>query len=251
MFLIVNNMVNIQQNNDLLSLCKRADLHHYEISCINEDDQPEFYIGDQKISNVLKNKSEYFFMTGSYNLAVKLKQEGFLYGHNIENLSYEKQIEKWYKALFLNGDAEILKTEDLKKFNGEMFFRSVSDSKAFQAGVYTYKELIEINCKETLLMSSVKQINAEYRFFIVNKKIADNSSYKIGKMFDIQRKAPPEMVEFVMGLLEEWCPTENFVLDVADKNGTSKIIEVNNIHCARSYGCSLSKIIENSLNLKP
>ncbi len=93
----------------------------------------------------------------------------------------------------------------------------------------------------------MKNIEAEYRFVIVSGAIADSSSYKVGKHVSIAEKAPFDFTLFVESLLSKWIPTEHFALDVASIDGDPKIIEVNNIHCSRFYGCSLSKIIEKDL----
>lgn len=110
-----------------------------------------------------------------------------------------------------------------------------------------FNELTEIIFSEKLVASSIKQIEAEYRFVIIKRKIADSSSYKIGNRIDIAYKAPDAFYDFVENLIDKWIPTENFVIDIASHEGKPKIIEVNNIHCSRFYGCSLEKIIEKAL----
>lgn len=242
MFLIVNNMLNKQQNNDMLNLCQRARLPHKVVSVENGKD---FYIDGVDISqSLVEYKKTWLLSLGSYNLALYLKNNHFDFGHNLENLSFRHQFENWGKEVFLNGDGVFINIKDVERFDGKMFFRPIIDSKTFNAGTYDHHEIKNMKSDEPLLMAKERKINAEYRFVIIKGKVADNSSYKVLGKVNINQKAPSEFVEFLEGLLKIWLPTENFVIDIAEIEGKPKIIEVNNIHCSRFYGCSIFKIIE-------
>lgn len=247
MFLIVDNMLNQQQNKDILHLCKRAGLDHVRIEAHNVNGEQVFFSEGQNIFDSLDKRYTDYFLLGSYGLAERMKNEGFLSGHNLSHLTQDIQIEKWGSDSFLNGEHSIVNALTIAQYDGARFFRPLIDTKAFLAGVYTFDELLPKLSDESLIMSSVKDIQAEYRFIIVNGVIADNSSYKIGTQVNITEKAPFDFTLFVESLLSTWIPTEHFALDVASIDGGPKIIEVNNIHCSRFYGCSLSKIIEKVL----
>lgn len=244
--LVVKNLVNSQQNNDIINLCRRADLGFYQIDSNNIAGSMSFTIDNRSIVDIL-NKNKWYLTLGSHNLAMYLKESGFIYGHNLNNLSQDIQKNNWDSSIFLNNDAKIIYPDNVEPFLGKMFLRPVNDSKSFNAGIYSFNELTGIIFSEKLLASSIKQIEAEYRFVIIKGKIADNSSYKIGNRIDITSKAPNAFYDFVENLIDKWMPTENFVIDIANHGGKPKIIEVNNIHCSRFYGCSLEKIIEKAL----
>lgn len=247
MFLIVDNMLNQQQNKDILHLCKRASLDHVCIESDNINGEQVFLSEGRNIFDFLDRSYANYFQLGSYCLAESMKAKGFLSGHNLSNLTQDIQIEKWRADSFLNGEHAIINAQTIAQYDGLRFFRPLIDTKAFLAGVYTFDELLPKLSDESLIMSSVKDIQAEYRFIIVNGVIADSSSYKIGTQTNITEKAPFDFTLFVESLLSKWIPTEHFALDVASIDGEPKIIEVNNIHCSRFYGCSLSKIIEKVL----
>lgn len=244
--LVVKNLVNIQQNDDIINLCRRADLGFYQIDSNNIVGGLSFTIDNRSIVDIL-NKSKWYLTLGSYNLAMYLKESGFIYGHDLNNLSQDIQKNNWGISNFLNNDARIIYPDNVEPFLGKMFLRPVNDSKSFNAGIYSFNELTELIFSEKLVASSIKQIEAEYRFVIIKGKIADSSSYKIGNRIDITSQAPDEFYDFVKKLIEKWIPTENFVIDIASHEGKPKIIEVNNIHCSRFYGCSLEKIIGKAL----
>lgn len=245
-FLIVKNLVNSQQNNDFINLCKRVDLEFYEINSTNMSGNLSFNIDNNNLPDIL-NKRKWYLTLGSYNLALYLKELGFIYGHNLDNLFQDFQRMKWGNNNFLNSDANIICPDNVEPFLGKIFLRPVNDSKSFNAGIYSFDELKEIPLSEKLVASSIKKIKEEYRFVIIKGKIADSSSYKIGNRIDITSRASGEFYDFVQKLIDTWIPTENFVIDIANHEGQPKIIEVNNIHCSRFYGCSLQKIIEKVL----
>lgn len=106
---------------------------------------------------------------------------------------------------------------------------------------------MNINNAEELIISNVKDIIGEYRFIIINGKIADHCSYKINTHPNIKEKSTEKFKDFVEDLISKWIPTKHLVLDIADIKGKPYIIEVNNIHCSRFYNCSPYKIIEPAL----
>jgi len=244
--LVVKNLVNSQQNDDIINLCRRADLDFYQISSNNIAGDLSFTIDNRSIVDIL-NKSKWYLTLGSYNFAMYLKESGFIYGHNLNNLSQDIQKNNWDSNNFLNSDVSIIYPDNIEPFLGKMFFRPINDSKSFNAGIYSFNEITEIIFSEKLVASSIKQIEAEYRFVIIKGEIADSSSYKIGNRIDITSKAPDAFYDFVEKLIDKWIPTQSFVIDIANHEGQPKIIEVNNIHCSRFYGCSLEKIIEKAL----
>lgn len=241
-FLIVNNVVNIQQNTDIISILERGKLDYFVFemkNIINFNPQ-------EVLLNLDKNKN--YLSLGSYNFALYLKQNGFSSGHNFDNLSFDVQANEWGIESFVNNKYSIVKSiSELDCFKGKMFLRPLKDSKSFNAGVYSYEELKNINNKEELIISNVKDILGEYRFIIINGKIADHCSYKINTRPNIKEKATEKFKDFVEDLISKWIPTKNFVLDIADIDGSPYVIEVNNIHCSRFYNCSPYKIIELAL----
>lgn len=247
MFLIVTDLVNKQQNEDILSICQRADLEHEHVFLKKDNGKLSFFIGDQLIENCLK-KEQKLFSFGSYNLALYLKNKGFKYGHNLDNLDQKTQMLHWGKENFLNEDHKIILNNEIEYFQGNRFFRPLNDSKNFNAGSYSYHEINSLVSKELLLMSSIKKINEEYRFVIINGKISSHSSYRFYNKVNFVNKANNKLHQFVNKILENWLPTSNFIIDIAVVNEGYKIIEVNNLHCSRFYGCSLFKIIDDCLN---
>lgn len=247
-FLIVNNLINQIQNTDILNICQRANLNYHHVNAIKINGNLAFLMNGIEVNKIL-NKNESYLTLGSYSLATLLKNSGFIFGHNLDNLAQNIQMKKWNSKFFLNSDNQIVNKNNIQPFNGELFFRPLNDSKVFSAGIYDFNKIVKLNFNEDLLMSSIKKINAEYRFIIIKKQIADNSSYKIGNRINISSKAPESFNEFVEDLIKVWVPTENFVIDMAEIDGRPKIIEVNNIHCSRFYGCSIEKVMNKFLEI--
>lgn len=172
----------------------------------------------------------------------------------------------WGKMIedkYLNNDAEILRLKDVLsnwKYK-RAFIRPNSDLKlfcgtSFMSGDFKdwysrVKSLVDsgtyvnLNLDTEVSVSEYKKIIHEWRYFIVNKKIAAGSRYREnGKL------KPSATVDFGSFSLAydianmEWQLAPAYVVDIAlTDNGKYKIIEFNNFNSSGFYKCNIKDIL--------
>ncbi|MDN3019924.1 ATP-grasp domain-containing protein [Paenibacillus sp. BSR1-1] len=96
---------------------------------------------------------------------------------------------------------------------------------------------------KTLMISSLKKIQAEFRFFVVDQTIVTSSSYRINGEFDTSRKHSDEMMAYTKRIVERFPLSKAFVIDIALTDAGYKVVEYNNINCSGLYDCDELAIV--------
>lgn len=200
---------------------------------------------------------------GSTTLDLVAKNKGWVPGTFL-NENFDQRIWKT-KYPTLNDDAEVFEFGSLPVFEGQRFIRPVHDMKVF-AGMVIYSGELE-EWKETIQrysdgyttlrpetpvsLSSVKDIEMEWRFFVVDGKVVSGSRYRHWGLSDHRRiDLSSEPWKFAQEMVNRWQPAEAFVIDVAALNPFPdsepkpfSVIEVNCINSAGFYACDMSAVI--------
>lgn len=203
--------------------------------------------------------SRKIIISGSITLSKMARRRGWspgtLYNSNFEWKYWKKGY--GYTSL-LNGDARTGLLGDIVLPNSEYFFiRPVHDDKKFTGKLICRHEFEEWQRRISfgnpefeyvpVLIASPKKILAEYRFFVVNKKIVTGSLYKRGRNVVYDRKIDPATIRWTEEVITWWQPADAYVIDVAlvDESWGSvhRIIEINNICSAGFYAADVQKII--------
>lgn len=176
---------------------------------------------------------------------------------------------KIYGSDMLNYDVEFHEFCKVPKFEGVRFIRPVADNKVFSGMVVHGEELsnwqeqiwkysdgyIRIRPETMIGVSSTKEIALEWRFFIVGGKIVTGSRYRQWGLTDVRESTPetdPGAWEFVQQRIDQWQPSEAFVLDVSFQTEAQvtgsyqpyKVIEINCINSAGFYHCDMRALVE-------
>lgn len=96
---------------------------------------------------------------------------------------------------------------------------------------------------QTLMMAPLKDIEAEYRFFVVEGKVVTGSSYRIAGRLDTTRVPPIEVTRHAQAMVDKFQIAQAFVIDIAETNEDMKIVEYNCFNTAGLYRCSPQDII--------
>jgi hypothetical protein len=204
---------------------------------------------------------------GSYTLAKVARQKNWRPGAFLQNLDFEVQRQHWGENM-LNYDAVICKFDSVSPQIKPFFIRPVHDTKAFTGFVCDWpyysdwrdsmRRLPEtadpvndplgvnlMTLDTPVMVCSKKEIDAEYRTWIVNRKVITVSGAKVGTRV---RYLEPHLVdaritEFSQRMADIWVPDEALVLDVADTPLGLKITEINNINSAGFYKGDMQKLI--------
>lgn len=145
----------------------------------------------------------------------------------------------------LNADARVVQFGELLNAefrpDAQLFVRPDDDSKRIPGQVTTFKQLAEANLDNTsnLVVSDVKEIDAEWRLFFVQRKVVSGSMYRPSA----DHLIPQEVIQFAETAARRWVPAEVFVMDVARVNRTWKIIECNCFNGSRFYEANVEAIV--------
>lgn len=203
------------------------------------------------------------FTCGSYTLA-KIAAKHYKPGAFVsKELGMNHLLDNYGDEMF-NHDLKFGKVKDVK-FSGEVFIRPVEDTKSFTGQKMTYedfsqwRERIEkmngddyktISLDTEICYASIKPIDKEVRFFIVDGKIATCSEYKIGGQVKYSSNVDEYIKYYVAGMVGDpgfcigaWQPDKAFVLDVAVTDGVCKILEANCINAVGMYAIDTQKLI--------
>lgn len=94
-----------------------------------------------------------------------------------------------------------------------------------------------------VMLAPAQEINAEYRFFIVDKKVVTGSMYKLGHRLVHDPYIPDYVSDFCQQMVNIWQPSRGFVMDIAETPEGCKIIEINNLNHSGFYACDVLKIV--------
>jgi hypothetical protein len=156
----------------------------------------------------------------------------------------------------LNYDAQLLTCEELAESGlsptEKFFLRPNDDSKAFTGHVMDFREYlqwydrgsddedyVELHPEMQVLYSMPKSIKAEYRTFLLDKKVITASQY----LPESKLITPPEVIEFAEDIAARYAPSDAFACDIATTNEGLKVIEFNCINGSGFYSADVETIV--------
>lgn len=150
----------------------------------------------------------------------------------------------------VNKDSELLdlsvNTDLYASFSSDKFIKPTSDLKAFDAGILeagqVVKHFIENGFhhkdyqKNNVLISSLKKIIEEYRFFICKNEVVGSSRYFVNGRLNISTYIPEFLTMAVKRYIDIYHPSDLFVLDLGLlDNGNIEIVEYNCFSASGTY----------------
>ena len=214
---------------------------------------------ESQIPEVQLDASENIMACGSTLLAKVAQERGWKPGSFWnENFDYAKFVEHWGENL-LNFHCILAPLGEIQPhWVGDMFVRPAGDGKAFSGMTchtsefdYWRKDLLSqgrdlawLSPETPTVIAPVAEINAEYRFFVVEGRIITGSMYKLGRTVITDEFYPPYIREFAEAMIKMWEPARAFVIDIAETPDGPKVIEINNFNQSGFYACDMGKIVE-------
>jgi len=201
---------------------------------------------------------------GSLNLMRQLSREKkwipgpFLNLPNYECTKYYSYFGKY----LINSDYVMLpfaefnrrKSEIFNSFSGNCFIRPSTGFKTFTGQVYNFGEWNKdldwikdyVTPESMIIISSAKNISAEYRFVVVNKKVITGSRYKVNGELEVTSEFTQEALLKAQEIAnEEWEPDKSYVIDIGENdNKKCYLIEINSFSCSGLYDCELEPIVK-------
>lgn len=211
---------------------------------------------------------------GSYSLRHAAKKYGWNPGvFDLEPFNFEIQKRHWGEHM-LNYDSVVSKFKDAVLTEDYMFIRPIEDSKVFAGKIMNPDEfkawqhsVVELKedyghgdaFGDTLIqVSPLKEIYAEYRFWIVDQKVVSSSLYKRGDKVIYSPIVDNRIHNYVRQILRTkdcqtditlsvdnngWRPHDAFVLDVAETSEGMRVVEINTLNSSGFYACNLTDLV--------
>ena len=237
---------------DLISALDRLDLE-YEIVKLRP------FIDDFEFKTDRKD----VFCFGSLKMARLTPKYGWNPGCIMTKNHDFNVYKEFYKENLLNYDSKIYKIGDEFTWNGDFFVRPVLDTKIFNGRPYTMEDwkkeskrlltnsekdkengVINIVTKDTeIQVSHLKNIQKEFRFFIVGGRIITGSLYKEGYFVRYDNRVDEGAKEFCKKMLDIYQLADSFVMDICLIGDEYKIIECGCINCAGLYKINIQSLL--------
>lgn len=179
----------------------------------------------------------------------------------IKSVDYDVQKfdQQYYSKLdlpLLNSDAKYFEYTKIKnyEFSKETFIKPSRDLKSFNGGVIYAGETIKNYIArtghsmpsikdETIVVSNIKEIQEEYRFFIYKDKILAASRYMLNSEVNPSNIVPEFIANCASDYAKLYNPADIFVMDLAVTNEGIKIVEYNCWNASGFYHCNIRDII--------
>lgn len=200
---------------------------------------------------------------GSYSLRHAAKRYAWYPGvFDLQEQTFERQREHWGEHM-LNFDSHVCEFQHVDfGSEPELFLRPIHDSKVIAGGVFSAEKVRELQrnvagqfhepgssnalCADTVVqVCPTKKIAAEYRYWIVDGRIATSSLYKRGHRVIYQGEAEidPRIDIYAAARAAEWQPARAFVLDVCETSLGLRIVEINTLNAAGFYAANLPRLV--------
>jgi hypothetical protein len=202
---------------------------------------------------------EPIFCFGSHTLSRIVKRRNYNPGSFISEKLGMQYLLAAYGDEMLNSDMVIKEIKDLEPQYDEFFIRPAEESKSINGQIMTkwdfneFKDKIlaadpaefsTVKADTVLIVSKIKKIQQECRFFIANKKIISYSQYKVGDTIKYSPVVDSYIIDYVNKIISmDFQPDVAYCLDIAVSDGATKVLEVNCINCSGLYSIDTQKFI--------
>lgn len=196
-------------------------------------------------------------VSGSTALSFIGQEKGWCVFYN-DNFNHKA----WVKNIgdnLLNVDALVGGFGHMNPIWDEFFIRPVEDRKIFAGQIVSKSEYKDWKIKTEnahkdgyttltpdteVVLSSLKNIHSEWRFFVVDGKIVTGSLYKrYGILYQQPVLSHDEVISYAQELVDMWQPDRAFVIDIALTDKGYKVIEYNCMNSCGFYKSDVGKIV--------
>lgn len=171
--------------------------------------------------------------------------------------TYRHRIQQ-FGDLMLNSDGVICHfNAPLSVKYPKFFARPLADTKLFNGGVYTTFQFTQLQSAvlnkkgavtEEILISSLKPVQKEYRFFVANNRIIDTCVYRVNG-YPMCMSTEQVAYDFVSDVLRSSGLNGCFVLDACSLPYGYRIVEFNNFFSSSFYACDVQRVVNSALSV--
>ncbi|HWZ84060.1 MAG TPA: ATP-grasp domain-containing protein [Terriglobales bacterium] len=157
-----------------------------------------------------------------------------------------------WEGAILSSDGRVMAlsaAQDFLQNGATAFVRPDSDSKIFAGGVYDAAGLEEVT-KPTavpnatpVVVASPVSIEAEWRFFVVNREIVGCSEYRRWGRPSTDGSVPHVAIDLAAHLALRWSPADVYCLDLGASGDRVGVVEANCFNASRFYSAVIERVI--------
>lgn len=164
---------------------------------------------------------------------------------------------------FLNSDCSFFQIRELAGLvaSDTMFIRPVMDLKAFSGQVINAGECFDeffsrvfnsenYNRHMMVAIGGCKDIDQEYRVFMVGRKPVTASRYRDGGELSLSSIVPDDVFIFADKVAKTWLPHDHCVLDVARTASGYSVLEFNCINASGLYDADVNLLVKAINNIE-
>jgi hypothetical protein len=129
------------------------------------------------------------------------------------------------------------------------FVRPDSDSKIFDGGVYDASGLVtatpetRVAPTTAVIVAPPCTIEAEWRFFVVDREIVGCSEYKRWGRPSLDGAVPHVAIDLAAELASLWSPADVYCLDLAASGDRIGVVEANCFNASRFYAAVVERVL--------
>jgi hypothetical protein len=244
-YIIQEKLFREHEWDDLIKGLERLDLEYEVVKLLPFVDDFEF-----------KTNRKDVFCFGALKMARIVPKYGWNPGV-IMTPNHDFQVyKKYYKDNLLNYDSKIYKFGEDFKWNGDFFVRPTLDTKTFTGKVHSMESWKKFRdeqltnghtttlTKDTdIQVSSIKNIQKEFRFYIVDGNIVTASLYREGSFIRYSDIIDDGATEYCREMIDIFNLAPAYVMDICLTDEKWKIIECGTINCAGLYKANISLLL--------
>lgn len=204
-------------------------------------------------------EDDFVFIYGSYTLANIAKTHFNPGAYVSPNLAIDKLFNH-YKDEMFNHDMVISTIKDAPIIGDYFFVRPTEDTKSFCGtvmtkddfenmqekivGLYDESTYATITPNTMISIAPLRNIYQEVRCFVVDRKIATYSQYRLGGRVEMSEYVDPDVIAYAANIAaQEWQPDVAYCLDIAVGDLGPKILETNCINSSGLYKIDTQKLV--------
>lgn len=206
--------------------------------------------GEQKLEDLTGP----VFGCGKGSMKHAARRYGWVPGY-IEAADYTDCL-KHYGEHMLNHDAIVGKLSEVEPIDDRFFVRPDADNKSFNGQVMTIDEFMDwqrtmsamedsatVTKDDIIILAPLKEIYAEYRFYVVDGKVITGSLYKSRDTVVYVECIDQTVIDYAQAMANLYSPSIAFVLDIADTPDGCKVLETNSISSSGFYAIDVGKFV--------
>jgi len=193
-----------------------------------------------KLADELKWKGSYFDKS-KFNYVESLKNRDDMLNDNI--MTAEEAV-KFIRQQDQEKDWFIRPSEDLKIFSGMVMNGRECSDWLVDAISMDSSQAQGLGPKTEVVICKPKDIQAEWRWFVVNRKVVSGSMYRLRGQMKQERELHPKIIQEAQAMADKWLPHDNCVMDLALVDNVIKVIEFNGINASGFYDNDVEAVFD-------